>query len=63
MQLELKRVNRDIKNIEWVEKSLNLENKNIESMKVKLDMLNEKYQNSYCKDQNKLTNETKEDTV
>ena len=56
MQLELKRVNRDIKNIEWVEKSLNLENKNIKQMKVKLDMLNKKYQNSYCKDKNKLTN-------
>ena len=63
VQLELKRVNRNIKNIEWVEKSLDFENRNIEQMKVKLDMLNKKYQNSYSKDKNKPTNETKENTV
>ena len=63
VQLDLKRVNRDIKNIEWVEKILDFENRNIEQMKVKLDMLNKKYHDSCSKDENKPTNETKGETV
>ena len=62
-QLELKRVNREIKNIEWAEKSLNFENKNIEQIKNKLDMLNKKYHDSNSNDKNNPKNETKEDTV
>ena len=60
-QLELKRVNKDIKNIEWAEKSLLFENKNIEQIKNKLDTLNKKTKHFHLDnknlDENKLENE------